>query len=815
MAREKFDFGIDLGTTNSAIAVMDNGKLKIIKSDVYQKDTTPSRVQFTKKAIRVGDQADVRKGTFIEFKRTMGTDKTYSTPLMDRPYNSEELSSEVLKKLKGYVSEENIQAAVITVPNQFRQNQIDATQRAAELAGFECCELLQEPIAASMAYGIEAQNMKGYWVVFDFGGGTFDAALMKVDEGIMKVVDTGGDNNLGGKDIDMAIVNQILIPELSEEYDIEKLKEDGVFNSLLKLAAEEIKIQLSSKNKGEYEDDTEFEDDEGEEFELDFTVSLDEYEKVVEPIFKKAIDITKDLLNKNNVKHQHLSSVIFVGGPTFSQTLRRMMKEQFDTKIDTTIDPMTSVAFGAALFASTLSIPENLKQRDATKIQLKLKYPETTVELDELLAVKIDAEKSDCDTPDTLGLEISRADGGWTSGKVNFDGADIIELQLIEGKPNVFNIRLSDAKGNQLQCEPSTFTMIQGFKAAKATLPHSICIDSILAESGRQRLVALKGLEKNNTLPAVGKGIFKTQKAIRPGEASDVLTIPMVEGEPGQQSKLNNTCAVVTCSGEDFAALLPEGGEVELTIKVDSSRRITLSAYFPSLDETIDKEVAKSLDTLTSEVNEEELYAEIKKAQHSISFIEHGNTDEISNELSSLSQQLEDCNDDYDAKLKIHENLNVALRKLDTLEDAAEWPKIKLELEEALAKLVETNETYGDQNSEKLLSQINATFTEVVQLQNVRMAKDLIDQIGGLSFTLVSQDIGLWISYIKGFDDDFDSQQWSEPSVARQLINDAKHIISTQPSKDQLQRIVISLFDLLPGKEQPVAGNANTDLLLK
>ena len=206
MARVKIDYGIDLGTTNSAIARMDNGKIVIIKSDRFQKDTTPSCVKFSKKKIIVGDVAfnsynqealkalhegaDATSNTFIEFKRTMGTDKTYYSSHTDSGYSSEQLSAEVLKQLKGYVRDENINAAVITVPNQFRQNQIDATQRAAEMAGFQYCELLQEPIAASMAYGIEAKEMHGYWLVFDFGGGTFDTALMKVDEGIMKVVDT-------------------------------------------------------------------------------------------------------------------------------------------------------------------------------------------------------------------------------------------------------------------------------------------------------------------------------------------------------------------------------------------------------------------------------------------------------------------------------------------------------------------------------------------------------------------------------------------------------------------------------------------------
>jgi len=181
MARIKIDYGIDLGTTNSAIARVRNGNIYIVKSDT-QKDTTPSCVHFTKKqTLVVGDAAYNRYGdeyltylkelahsdasddkfnTFIEFKRTMGTDKTYRCANLDRVFTSEDLSAEILKTLRTYVRDDEVQSAIITVPAKFRQNQLDATQRAADLAGFKYCELLQEPIAASLAYGVDARNIR-------------------------------------------------------------------------------------------------------------------------------------------------------------------------------------------------------------------------------------------------------------------------------------------------------------------------------------------------------------------------------------------------------------------------------------------------------------------------------------------------------------------------------------------------------------------------------------------------------------------------------------------------------------------------------
>ena len=120
----------------------------------------------------------------------MGTDEGYESSNMEKTFSSEELSSEVLKALKGYIRDEEVNAAVITVPAKFQGYQNDATQKAAEMAGFKKSILLQEPVAASMAYGIDSNSMEGQWLVFDFGGGTFDVALMKASEGIMKVIDT-------------------------------------------------------------------------------------------------------------------------------------------------------------------------------------------------------------------------------------------------------------------------------------------------------------------------------------------------------------------------------------------------------------------------------------------------------------------------------------------------------------------------------------------------------------------------------------------------------------------------------------------------
>ena len=303
------DYGIDLGTTNSAICRIENGEPRIFKSDT-SKDTMPSCVSFTKKkGIRVGDGArnDLisahrratktwsldTNNTYIEFKRTMGLDTKYPSLFMGTSYSSEELSSEVLKNLKSFVQDENVKSVVITVPAKFFVNQKDATMRAAKMAGFEHIELLQEPIAASMAYGISSNHKNGFWLVFDFGGGTFDAALLKVEDGIMQVFDTEGDNYLGGKNLDYAIVDKILIPYVEENFEVSDIMANEnkrtILREALKDYAEDSKIRLSFTDKDDLTTNLGDlgEDDNGDELELDITLSREMIAPCLEPYFQK------------------------------------------------------------------------------------------------------------------------------------------------------------------------------------------------------------------------------------------------------------------------------------------------------------------------------------------------------------------------------------------------------------------------------------------------------------------------------------------------------------------------------------------------
>jgi molecular chaperone DnaK len=831
MARSKIDYGIDLGTTNSAISRMENGEAIIKKTDTL-KDTLPSCVYINKKkGIQVGDSAysalkrdklkamktwnDSDSNSYIEFKRTMGSDKSYPSSNLGKDLNSEELSAEVLKTLKSFVKDENVNSIVITVPAAFKNNQKEATREAAKLAGFNHIELLQEPVAASMAYGLDSDKKDGFWLVFDFGGGTFDAALLKVEEGIMKVMDTEGDNYLGGKNLDFAIVDEIIIPFIQENFEIDSILDDDVKKQILRNAmkfyAEETKVALSfNETHNILSDLGELgEDDEGEEIELDITVTQENITKVLSPVFQKAIDVSKKLLERNNLKGSSLDSLILVGGPTFSPVLRKMLETQI-CKPDTSADPMTVVSKGAALYASTVDVSEEVREqtRDKTKIQLEIANESSTVETEEFVPIKILADKTEGEIPKKVFAEVTRGDKAWSSGRIEINTiGEVVEIQLNEGKTNIFEVVLFDDKGNVLESEPSTFSVIQGSKIGSATLAYNIGIEIKSKSTGKIIFTTIKNLEKNQSIPAVGtRNGLKTQKQIRPGMDSDFIKIPIYEGEhnaEGTRAIYNEHVKDIIISGADLPSLLPENSDVDLTVNIDRSEKITVTAYFPYLDFSYEASVEK----IVSSIETTWLENEIRKAKGSIAELKQdGNSNgdklqKIEDEIEHLENSFENNKNDVDGKQEVLTNLRKSLKKIDELNESTEWPKLEEELKEEFYRLEKANTDLGNDKTNQVVNHLRSQLEEVIKAKDVKLGKVLLDEINTIFFqlTFIYQLIG----FIREHNDNFGSYNWKDRNRARTLLNKGLQIIGGNPDVDELHPVVISLIDLLPNDERP------------
>lgn len=824
--RSKIDYGIDLGTTNSAICRMDRGEIAIVKSDTL-KDTMPSCVSINKKGtIKTGDGAfntlkqDKRRATkswqkessntFIEFKRTMGTDTEYFSSNLGSSLTSEELSAEVLKTLKSFVTDETVKSAVITVPAKFTVNQKTATLEAARMAGFEQCELLQEPIAAAMAYGIKVDEKDGLWMVFDFGGGTFDAALLKVEDGIMQVFDTEGDNYLGGKNLDFAIVDEILIPYLRENFDVEGLLEDPdsheVLRDAMKTYAEEAKNQLSFKESEDIVSDLGDlgEDESGEDIELDLSVTQAEVFEVMRPYFQKAVDICLALLKRNNISKDRITKLILVGGPTHSPLLRQMLRDQVTPNVDTGIDPMTAVATGAALYASTIDADLSHHDVKADVVKLVVGCETTSVEETEWASIALDPSSM----REKVWVEVTRSDKAWSSGKTEVDvGGNVVELHLVAGRPNTFDIKAYDRVGNALECYPSEITVIQGAKVGAAPLPYNIGI-GVWNEDKKCAIFRMaKGLEKNRLVPAVGvvNGLTTTEE-LRPGFSGDRLCVPVYQTDDfaeaeGKTASLYEHVADVVITGAEVPVPIEANSPVDVTLRVDSSEQMTLEVLFTSVDCT----VKKVLDTSRKQSIEEaviEIERGFRRAEAALERLRSNDidTDELD---EALSRVREEHNRNTETKMTL-QHLKEVLRRIEAFEESVQGRTLASELRSVLDGVAQVCDENPNEELKAHYLTLRDHADEAIAEDNVPVMKQLLEQARHLYLmaNLRQELIGFVFAQLTNFD----RTAWKDRVAAKQALDRAVRLVGQKAETPVLHQAVIAVVEQMVSPESAGTG---------
>ena len=832
----RIKYGIDLGTTNSGISKIEKGESIIIKSE-NQSDTTPSCVGYRKKDSAVCGQralnqlrsdklialkSNMEKSSnfYVEFKRTMGTDISYHSSICEQDFSSEHLSSEVLKKLKSYIQEENIKSAVITIPAMFNDNQKSATKRAAELAGITQVELLQEPIAAAMAFGMDEKLKDGNLMIFDFGGGTFDVCLVKMEDGIMQVKDTDGDNWLGGKTLDNAIVDDILIPYLKENYSIQSFLDDEAksnrLREALKTEAEKAKIELSFNKSTDIISDIDQypNDDDGNEIILDLIVTFEQLKNVLEPVFQKAVDISLDVLKRNNIEGKSLISFLLVGGPTFSPILRKLIEDKI-CKPNTSVDPMTVVSRGAAIYATQFEISEEIidEVRDNTKLQLELSYESQSVELEEMLVIKLNKDKTEGKIPNKLLVSVKRDDGAWESDKSEFDDSgEIIDLSLSEGKPNTFELIVVNESGDKIECEPSELTIIQGVKTGNATLAYGYGVEA-LGENGKANFFSFKGLEKGQTMPATGeKSNLKTIKDVRPG-TDDEINIAIYQGNKDAEGTraINQTWVhTAKLSSNDISKLLPKGSEVNLILEVIRDGVMKLSIDIPLLNDTIDIDIDKSEQKQKLEDKSwfdekiDEIDDEIKKFKEENPDLNNEELEKLENDVENIKNNYNSRKEDSDTRMKTRDDLRKSFEKLDVIENNSSWPKIESELKDVFYKLEDEVNRSNDSKLSNELSRIKNQMETIINNQDSKLAVDLTNEIRGLmwSFYESQHGVSMYIGILQNFNDDFDSQPWLDKIKARSILDKGLAEASSNPSKERILSYCRELWQLLPNPKE-------------
>jgi molecular chaperone DnaK len=834
--RTKIDFGIDLGTTNSAIAKMENGKPMIVTTG--RADIIPSCIAIQNGGrILVGERAktifaqekekELRDGTkpnsFIEFKREMANPFTYHSTNLGRDISPEELSAEVLKTLKSFVTTEKLNSIVVTVPAKFNIAQKQATINAGKLAGFDLVVLLEEPVAACLAYNMEAQQKKGTWLVFDFGGGTFDAALIrKDDDGMIQIVDTGGDNELGGKDLDLAIVDKLILPYLYANYNLHSFISDNrkseFLRSVIKRFAEEAKLELSFQQSTDllktYPGDIDIKDDDGRDLCLNIDFNQDILHTLLEPIHQRAIDLALKVLEKNNLHKRDLDAIILVGGPTLSPVFQKMIKAQISEKIDTSVNPMTIVAKGAALFASTKDAIIGGGGED--EVVLDVNYESATIEPDTLINVKINKEKTKATLPDRVKLIIERGDNGFNIQQdINTNKVTLIELQLNVGVNNVFNFRLIDDKGNNLICVPRSISFMP-IHIPEATNNSFFGIEVWDKKKKMRVFRGLKGLEKNKPLKnAVGViSDIKTPKQLVPGKSEDTLEIRIFQGEDnaeGKDSFLSDHVTSVIITGDELESVIPAQSDVEVTLKFDENGGLpTCSVFFTDINWT-HKVILE--DVKTKNIDAKWVRQEIDKDIERVAeFLEeHDSTqlDKCLSRLEELKQDLKNNENNPSGRITVLNKVRENRREIENHISTDEWPKVSEELKSSFYKAEELIEKIdsGELDAENLnmdkvhnhLEEFRGKIEQIISNKETIIAKEIISEINQLIMALLDAIMpGIrerkFIEYI---DDNFSEITWTNPTRARQLTNLAISNINSNGQLRELERICGQISDLI------------------
>ena len=806
MARGTIDFGIDLGTTNSAIAVLQGVGTEIIKNN-QDADITPSVVGVDKRgATRVGGEARDMLFTdpdnaFAEFKRQMGADHEYLFKRSGIARRPEVLSAEVLKELRGNVRQrlgEDIDAVVVTVPAAFELHQCDATRKAAELAGFVQSPLLQEPVAAALAYGFQVESEKAYWLVYDFGGGTFDAAVIKAEEGTVRVVNHAGDNYLGGSDIDWALITDLIAPNLVKSFGLKDFVRGNarwrMAFALLKRSVERAKIRLSRDDKV-WLDECRFQGETGDIVEPDFELTRQQVIATAEPIIRRSVDICRRVLEEKRLAPSAMEKMILVGGPTLAPYFREQLTSLLRIPLEVGVDPLTVVARGAAVFAGTQRRTERRGSIEKEVFRIDLKHKPVGMDSAPLVGGRIVP-------PAAAGLsgftiELVAEDGAWRSGKLPVSGEGVFTatLRAERGRRNSYAISLLDATGNKQRVSPDSFTYTVG-----AVVDEQLLINSIGVALANNEFDPI--LKRGRGLPAKATHTYLSVAALKKGQSGSVLRIPVCEGEASKADR-NRRVAELSIAGSNVSRDLPEGSEIEVTLEMDASRISKVRAYVPVLDSDFEVTLGFGVSAREPEIVRSDIAAERERLRETIGkalavgdasgakrlqSVERG---ELIAELVALEKNVEVV----DAAQKCEHRLLELRGVIDEVADKLEWPGLVSEARELSDRLVDEASRTPQPQLKKQVEIMTREITAIIDAAKVDDLRVKIQQAQSLYWSLLFVQPAFWVYQFQLAEKEIASAR--DQARATRLCDQGRAFVS-QNNADGLKNVVRELWKLMP-----------------
>jgi molecular chaperone DnaK len=815
MERSTVDFGIDLGTTNSEIAVLEGTTTRIIKTNEND-EYTPSAVSFDRKGrLQVGNDArrqqispdetecsDVR----LKFKLQMGHPEPLKAfKVNGKQMTPEELSAEVLKKLRADAQREyeEITAAAISVPAAFEFPQCSATDRAAKLAGLSFSPLVQEPVAAALAYGFQTTSDRVFWMVYDFGGGTFDAAIMQVRDEQIQVVNHGGDNHLGGGLIDSEIVNQLLVPLVAKEFNLSP--DDRRWESvrrLLKYHAEDAKISLSRKDETDIKIENLFRVKDGASTRFECELKRNDIERLAEPFIERSINLCKAVLEEARLSSSDIEKLILVGGPTKAPQLKDMLTKKLGIPLELRVDPLTVVARGAAIFAGTQIVPEVSRRHvplSAGQFKLELDYKPIGDEAEPTIGGRVTAPEGQ--SLQGYTIEFVEKKTPWRSGKIDVgaSGAFVSTVHAERERRNEFLIELRDASGNLYKTVPDRFNYTIGITISAQTLVNNI---GIALANGEM----LDFLEKKTPLPAK-KRITTLVSAfpVRSGDSGTVLRIPVVEGN-NKRADRNSLIGFLEVDGKNVRRDVPIGSPIEVTIAIDESRIPRVVAYVLILDE----EFKKVFDPKYPAIIEQVVVDYSEKAKTRLERVRERTRQAGSTRADDLLQKIEDerlvhqidtslisvqrhDQDALDTCQRRRIDLDI---KLDEIVELTRWPTLVSEAEAEISGGRELVQKFGDSQDIDDFARLEEETRRAIASHNLDSLQQKERNLSQLVMQVLMKHPGWWMAQLERLEEEYIGNM-SNRAEAELLLAQGHRAINNQDFEG-LKTAVRQLYGLLP-----------------
>lgn len=591
--------GIDLGTTNSAICSYDGEAVRLYKSP-DQNDVTPSAIFIDRRGNkylgkRAYDSAAKNPdNAATKFKRMMGTSTPVKLSAVNVTMTPEECSSEILKLCFGYLPEEvrnsGNTGTVITVPAAFNQMQKDATLAAAEMAGLGNVALMQEPVAAVMCV-MKQRKGDGIFLVFDLGGGTLDIAIAESVSGRVSLLAHGGVAMCGGTDFDRSILDNIVKPWLLANFDLpDDFSANPKYKSLLRMclwAAEKAKIELSSKEESVItltESDVGVRDETGSEIYVDIPFERKQLDDLIAAKVNEGVQSARETLEKVGLTSHDVERVVFVGGPTQYKPLRDKISFELGIASSTDVNPMTSVAEGAAVFAESIDWASQSRGRKSARgaisaggsLDLQFNYIARTPDAKARIVAKVGGTAAE------MEFQIDSLDTGWSSGRMALKDGATVELSLTKPGENTFKVFVFDAKGGPVALKEDKI-LIARTAASIDAIPasHSISLEARDKLGGRLVLDYL--VREGDQLPKKGSRDFKAAESLKAGSVGSIK-FKLWEGEITDPINDNRFIGMFEIVGSDFDdGVIGAGAELSVEYEVLDSGNITMQVSVPSI----------------------------------------------------------------------------------------------------------------------------------------------------------------------------------------------------------------------------------------